>query len=142
MNFSTFTRQMQAAIPVGTILDNPGGGTSEILSYSSEGVSYRRGRSTIYVSLRDLYEGYAKFRGRRVSSLDLKVVAPSVFDSQARPAGHSCNCTFLFLALQEMGLVTNIYGRGVRGDPYFVDLSATQADADDSEAVVPSTPLN
>jgi len=123
MDFSEFKQRVHATIPTTTTLKNPGGGTTTILSYSSEGVSYRRGNSTIHVSLRDLYDGYAKFKGGRMSSNDLKEANPSVFDSQARPAGHSCNCTFLFMVLQKLELVTDIHGHGVRGNPFFVTLS-------------------
>ena len=122
MDFSEFKEMLFASIPVKTVLKNPGGGTSIILSYSSEGVSYKRGNSTIYVSIRALFDGYAKHKSGQFSSNDLKEANPSVFDSQARPAGHSCNCTFLFMVLQKLGIVTSIHGRGVRGDPFYVIL--------------------
>jgi len=122
MEFSEFKQKIRTSIPIGTILDNPGGGTSTILSCSSEAMSYRRRNSTIYVSLRDLFDGYVRFKGGSMSSNDLKVINPSVFDSNARPAGHSCNCTFLFMVLQKIGVVTHIQGHGVRGDPFFVVL--------------------
>jgi len=122
MDFSEFKQRVHESIPKGTILDNPGGGTSTILSYPPDAVSYRRGNSTMYVSLRDLFDGYVRFKGGHMSSSDLKVINPSVFDSQARPAGHSCNCTFLFMLLQKIGVVTHIQGCGVRGNPFFVDL--------------------
>ena len=123
MNFSEFMQKIRTSVPINTVLENPGGGTSIILSYSSEGVSYRRGNSTIYVSLHDLFDGYTKFKGGQMSSNNLKAANPSVFDSQARPAGHSCNCTFLFIVLQKLEIITDIHGRGVRGDPYFVILT-------------------
>ena len=123
MDFSEFKQRISESMPIGTILDNPGGGTSTILSYPSEAVSYRRRNSTMYVSLRDLFDGYMRFKGGQMSSNDLKEINPSVFDSQARPSGHSCNCTFLFMVLQKIGVVTHIQGHGVRGDPFFVDLT-------------------
>ena len=122
MDFHEFKQRMHTSSPVETVLKNPGGGTSIILSYSLDGVSYKRGNSTIYVSIRDLFDGYTRVKTGHLSSNDLKIANPSVFDSQARPAGHSCNCTFLFMALQEMGIVTQIYGRGVRGNPFYVIL--------------------
>lgn len=122
MDFSEFKQKVYVSIPKGAILDNPGGGTSIIMSYSSEAVSYLRGNSTIYVSLRDLFDGYIQFKGGHMSSKDLKAVNPRVFDSQASPAGHSCNCTFLFILLQKIGVVTHIQGRGVKGNPFFVIL--------------------
>ena len=122
MDFLEFKQMIYKSIPIGTVLDNPGGGTSTILSYPSEAVSYRRRNSTMYVSLRDLFDEYITIKGRRMSSNDLKVINPSVFDLQARPAGHSCNCTFLFMVLLKIGVVTHIQGHGVRGDPFFVVL--------------------
>jgi len=122
MEFPEFKQRMHTSIPVETVLKNPGGGTSIILSYPSDGVRYKRGNSTIHVSLRDLFDGYTRVKTGQLSSNDLKQANPPVFDSQARPAGHSCNCTFLFMALQKMGIVSQIYGRGVRGDPFYVVL--------------------
>lgn len=122
MNYTEFLHRVHKSIPPGTILVNPGGGTSKIKSYSSECVSYVRKNSTITVSLKDLFDEYTRFKGGRVSSSDLKRANPAVFDSQARPAGHSCNCTLLFMILKEIGIVSHIYGRGVSGDPFFIVL--------------------
>jgi hypothetical protein len=97
------------------------GGTTEILNYTANGrLVYRRGRSRMYVSLRDLYAAWQQFHGQRVSSADLRGFAPELFDS--RTGGRSCNCTVLFLALRKMGLKDRIEGTGRRGDPYCVDL--------------------
>lgn len=119
-----FQAQVLRALPTGTILKNPGGGTSAIISVSETDLSYKRGNSTIRVSLNDLFQAYCRFKGSRVTSPNLKEFMPSVFDSSARPAGHSCNCTFLFLLLGEMGLAGEIGGSGVRGDPFCVDVRA------------------
>ena len=84
-------------------------------------IMYRRGNSRIRVQLADLYRAYNRFKGRKVSSIDLRRFAPSVFDSTARPAGHSCNCTFLFHLLQRLELTVGLLdGRGVRGSPFSV----------------------
>lgn len=123
MNYMDFKQRVKASIPQGTILVNPGGGTSTIVSYSTESVTYRRGNSEITVSFHDLFNVMEKFKGGRMSSSDLKRAKPSVFDSSARPAGHSCNCTFLFMVLKEIGIVKHISGRGVSGDPFFVVLT-------------------
>jgi hypothetical protein len=122
MEYATFKTSFEQAVPAGTVLPNPGGGTSSVLSYSFDHVYYRRGNSKIRASVRDFYLAYEKYSGRNLSSSDLREFNPSVFDSQARPAGHSCNCTFLFLALERMGLVAAIHGSGVRGSPFNVDL--------------------
>jgi hypothetical protein len=123
MDYSEFKRKIQATTPQRTVLQNPGGGTSTILSYSSDAVRYQRGNSTIYVSFRDLFDAYMHYKGGEVSSSDLKRANPAVFDSQARPAGHSCNCTFMFMLLKRIGVVNQIHGRGVAGDPFYVVLS-------------------
>lgn len=122
MDFQTFKAKVQTEVPVGKVFDNPGGGTSEVLSVSEHAITYRRGNSSISVSLQDLFDPYQVALGRRLSSRDLRLYAPSVFDSQARPAGHSCNATFLFLVLQHLGVVKEIKGGGVKGDSYFVDI--------------------
>lgn len=113
-----FQSKIRQAVPVGTVLNNPGGGTSEIIQLSDNKISYLRGSSTISVSFDDLFSAYSHFRGKRVSSSDLRAYAPSIFDSAARPAGHSCNCTFLLLILVRIDLADSIAGTGVRGDPY------------------------
>ncbi len=127
MNFEAFKTKTRNAIPIGTAFRNPGGGTSVVQAVSDTEVSYRRGNSTIHVSLRALFDAYWHFRGGRVFSTDLQRFAPSVFDSNARPAGHSCNCTFLFLLLQRLGVINQIQGDGVRGHPYFVDIATERA---------------
>ena len=118
MNLDHFREQIKKTTPVGTVLKNPGGGTSEITQYSDHNIYYVRGSSTISVSFDDLFSAYSNFKGQRVSSSELRAYAPAIFDSAARPAGHSCNCTFLLLILQRMMLVDKIEGAGVRGNPF------------------------
>lgn len=95
-----------------TILPSPGRGACTIKGYSDGNVSYVRGKSIIRVSLRDLFAAYAEFRGKEVTSRDLRDYAPQLFDSSARPAGHSCNCTFLFMVLTKLVLTDGILGEG------------------------------
>jgi len=122
MDYLTFKSKFEGAVPVGSLLTNPGGGTSEVLSYASDHVAYKRGNSRIRASLSDFHASFLKFAGSRVTSSDLKSFKPSVYDSSARPAGHPCNCTFLFLGLHRMGFASEIEGSGVRGSPFSVDL--------------------
>jgi len=122
-----FRKQVEQTSPVGTVLKNPGEGTSEITQYSDHNIYYIRGSSTISVSFDDLLSAYSHFRGQRVSSSELRAYAPSVFDSAARPAGHSCNCTFLMLILGRMNLADDIEGAGVRGDPFAAKFQDSQA---------------
>jgi len=121
MDYQAFYYRLVAALPVGAVLQNPGGGTTEIVAHTGTGkLVYQRGRSRFYVPILDLYAAYRRFQEQTVSSTDLRGFAPEVFDS--RYGGHSCNCTLLFLALRAMGLVDTIEGAGKRGDPYRVDL--------------------
>jgi len=126
MDYQAFHYRLVAALPTGAVLQNPGGGTTEIIAYTANGkLVYQRGRSRIYVSILDLYAAYRRFREQMFSSTDLRGFAPKVYDS--RHGGHSCNCTLLFLALRAMGLVDTIEGAGKRGDPYRVDLGSRMA---------------
>ena len=121
LSVEEFVKRAHAAFPVGYAFANLGRGTTRIEAHSSGHVWYRRGSSTIRVPWGALYAAYAAFAGKRMSSADLREFRPHVFDSLARPAGHSCNCTFLIQLLMGMGLVDGgIQGRGVRGDPYAV----------------------
>lgn len=120
MEYTEFKQKMITSLPVGTVLTNPGGGTSTIEAYSYDKVRYRRGASSMHVRFQDLFAAYQRFQGGNVSSADLGAFMPSVFDSHARPAGHSCNCTFFYMALQRMGIVSKINGRGVGGNPFYV----------------------
>ena len=67
-----------------------------------------------------LYAAYTTFRGKTVSSTDLREYAPQVFDSKR--SGHSCNCTLLFMVLKMIGAITTIEGKGVRGNPFRVTI--------------------
>jgi hypothetical protein len=122
MDFDQFKHEIRARIQVGTIFDNPRKGTSVITSVSDNGISYLRGKATIYVSFQDLFEALQHFSGSRVSSTDLKSYKPSVFDSKGTNPGHSCNCTFLFMVLKKIGIPLEIGGQGIKGDPYFVEI--------------------
>lgn len=124
MKFDEFVLSLKTSFPVGAIIDNPGGGTSTIASYSESKVSYVRGQSKITVAFADLHDAYSAFAGKDVSSSQLKVFRPSVFDSAARPSGHSCNCTFLFRVLGQLDLSSTIAGSGVRNSPFSVKVRA------------------
>lgn len=120
-----FKTTLQSAVPVGTILQNPGGGTSEVVCISDEVITYRRGNTNMKVSLQNLFDAYWNFRGRAMSSTELRKFRPFVFDFSAGPAGHSCNCTFLFLVLQRLGIVNAIEGKGISGNPFFVNVNGS-----------------
>ena len=123
MNEREFVARARAAFPVGLAFDNLGAGTTRILRHDARHVVYRRGASAIDVSWEALHAAYARFAGGRVSSSELRAFRADVFDSSARPAGHSCNCTFLLQLLVAMGVARGgVEGRGVRGDPFAVTI--------------------
>ncbi len=130
MEFDTFVSAIRRDFPVGTAFDNPGGGTSTVTGFTESHISYRRGKSRISVSLRDLYEAYSNFVGQDVTTSNLRAFRPAVFDSSARPAGHSCNCTFLFGVLEVLGLSGPINGAGVGGSPFSVKIRECPRRAD------------
>ena len=120
MDLNSFVGKVKQNLPIGTVLKNPGKGTSEVVSFTDTKIAYMRGNSRMYVKYEDLYQAYLKFKGQYVTGSDLRTYKPHVFDSSARPAGHSCNCTFLFLLLGKLGLAGDIEGAGKRGNPFGV----------------------
>ncbi len=118
MDSVEFRQQLKQKLPVGRRLPNPGGGESVIVGHGPKNLRYRRKNSVISVSYQDLWETYRHFAGKEVTSRELRQFRPKVFDSQARPAGHSCNCTFLFMALREIGLADGLSGGGTPGNPF------------------------
>jgi hypothetical protein len=119
MKFKNFFCCAKTVLQSGRIFDNPGGGTSTVISVTGNGnICYRRRKSKIYVKAVDLYGAYIEFNGKRCITNDLKEFNPGVFDL----AGHSCNCTFFFLLLKEMGLCGDILGRGRRDSPFYVEI--------------------
>lgn len=72
------------------------------------------------VQLQHFYEAYLRFQGRAVSSSDLKLFKPGVFDSKS--GGHSCNCTVFFSFLVLAKLADRIHGGGVAHNPFWVKI--------------------
>ncbi|MBC3810902.1 hypothetical protein [Undibacterium aquatile] len=122
MNFEDFMTRVINAFPVGTLVKNPGGGTSLIVANKDFKITYQRGKSTMSVKLIDLFAAYEQFRGMQLTSSDLKIFRPAIFDSSARPAGHSCNCTILFRIFEKLQLCEPIEGAGVRGNPFSIKI--------------------
>ncbi len=119
MTKEQFIEQLIDAIPEGTVFDNPGGGTSTIIKVGDDKLSYLRGKSRIYLPYSAMFEAVSMYWGKTMTSSDLKQHQPEVFDSLHN--GHSCNCTSLFMILEQMGLIDGgIQGEGRSGSPYFV----------------------
>lgn len=110
MTKEEFVKKLTDSVKVGDVFDNPGGGTSTIENIDRNRIKYRRGKSHIYFYFEDMYDAYHQFPNG-FSSTDLKKFRPNVYDSNARPAGHGCNCTFLMMMLKAMGIVKQIEGR-------------------------------
>jgi hypothetical protein len=134
VEFPVFARLFRTSLPAETVLDNPGGGTSTIIWCAEERVCYRRGNLRLYIDLCDLHAAYDHFAGREVTTQHLKSYAPALFDSARK--GHDCHCTFFFLALERMGLVTGIWGRGRAGSPFGVTIAPQPDDAESDPAEV------
>lgn len=122
MEFDAFVKLLRDHLPVGLVLNNPGGGTSTILSWTGNRVSYERGKSRFSIEARDLFAAYQHYSGCDVTTTQMKEHHPSLYDSQQN--GHSCHCTFFFLALQRLGIVQRIWGTGRRGSPFGVTIPA------------------
>jgi hypothetical protein len=116
MTLEQFEQALRRALPTGMVLPNPGRGTSTVLKYTESQVVYKRGQSSIYVKTKDLFDAYRRFAGEEVTTNDLKDYSPEVFDS--RRNGHGCNSTFLIMALNRIGLASNVEGTGRRGEPF------------------------
>ena len=122
MNEKAFKKLIIDSLDIGLVLENPGGGISEILQVADNAVTYKRGNSNFELKLDDMFAAYKQFSGMKITSNDLKDFLSNVFDSHARPSGHSCNCTFLLMVLGQAGLAGPIQGEGKRGHPYFVEI--------------------
>jgi hypothetical protein len=127
VDFDAFAQLLRGSLPEGLVLDNPGGGTSTIMWCDGERICYRRGNLQLYIGLCDLHSAYLNFAGGDVTTRQLKDYAPGLYDSSA--GGHNCHCTFFFQALQQMGVVGEIWGCGHSGSPFGVTLPAAQIHA-------------
>jgi hypothetical protein len=123
-NFEDFCIMLRKIIYVGQVFDNPGreGTTSTIIEIDTIKIVYQRKKSYISITFKAIYDVYKDFQGKKCSSSELKEYAPEVFNSNARPAGHSCNCTFIFRVFEALGIVVRIEGSGVRGNPFYVNI--------------------
>ena len=120
MNFTAFSAKIGELCPSGARLGVRPIKPFEVLRVDSDKVRYRRGKSSFAVSKKDLFDAATNFSGRRMSSADLRLFRPSVFDPRARPAGHSCHVSVLFTLLLLSGMAHGLEGRGVVGAPYSV----------------------
>lgn len=122
MDYLRFRDLVTAAAPPGTVLENPGRGTSTVVKYEDDRLCYIRGEARFYVHLADLYAAYRRFLGQDVETTGVKRFAPEIFDTKR--GGHDCHTTVLFRLLEAAGLSSEIWGRGQRGAPFGVSIGA------------------
>jgi len=120
MNSEVFINTVLTNVKPGMIFENPQRGVSTILSIDENKIVYVRGSSRIPLPISDIRDALNKFQDN-VSTNDLREFRPSVFDSTR--SGHSCNTTFLFTLLETLDFTkSGICGKGVRGNPYYIEL--------------------
>ena len=121
MNGNDLVAKIKSNLPIGIALNNPGGGTSTILDVQYNRLVYRRGNSRLYYNFADLVVAYDLYKGWLCSTINLKELEPSVYESKSN--GHSCNCTFFFMLLDYFGLTEDgICGSGRRGSPFYIKI--------------------
>jgi hypothetical protein len=120
VDFAAFVQLLRERLEAGLVMQNPGGGTSTVVSCSDARLCYRRRASKFWIYLRPLYDAYQHFAGGDVSTNDLAAFAPGVFDQDY--SGHNCHRTFFLMALLQMGVVGAIWGSGRSGDPFGVTI--------------------
>ena len=80
MDKTTFVQIMRRAAPKNLTFQNPGGGTSKIISHSNTAIYYQRGKSPISIGYEALFDVWNIFQGKLVNSTELRDHNPSVFD--------------------------------------------------------------
>lgn len=105
-------------VKVGDVLQNPGGGTSEIISFTETAIRYRRGNSDISLKYESINSAYENFKGQKVSASDL-----ADFDIEFSERRHHCNATFFLMLMDKCELSKGgIQGEGIAGNPFYLDL--------------------
>lgn len=108
-------------IKVGQVFANPGGGTSEVVSITDTGIYFKRRNSKMLLKFEDMENTYNTFRGKKITTKELKEFNAKCFDSSK--GGHSCNCTFLFSVLKMCDLIKgDISGEGKVNSLFSVEL--------------------
>ena len=113
--------KVQEVIKEGNIFENLGKGTSQIYKIDDEKIIFIRGKSKITFFRNYLESVYKEYHGQMVTTTKLKEFLPEGFSSKHK--GHDCNCTFLFVVLNEIGFVKDgFHGKGVKGNPFYINL--------------------
>ncbi len=108
-------------IRVGDIMPNPQRGVSIIVAITPDKIVYRRGKSEINYPFSAMRQTYQAFKGKTVSTGDLRKFLPEIYTSQK--SGHSCNAPFFLMVMTACGLTNGpIQGRGHAFYPYYIEL--------------------
>jgi len=120
MNYALFISLIQIVVS-GLSFSNPSGnGNTIIINNNGSTITYQRGNSNFSIDIQELWDVYNHFLGHPVSCIDLRNYKPHIYDSNQ--GGHSCHCTTLFLIFQNIRIITSINGRGVRNNPFWIQL--------------------
>ncbi len=117
MKREEFFKMIKEHFSVGNEFDNPKKGTSKIISITSDKITYRRINSSISLKIDIMYDAFIKFKGKKCSASDLE----EFNDTFRKNVGHTCNCSFFFIIMRELGLSSEIKGKGVVGNPFYVE---------------------
>jgi hypothetical protein len=119
MNIETFFDLISKKIHVGDNFACPGGartgyGYRTIETVNMDKIIYfntgTKSESKIALPIRTFRGVILKFQSSCCYTSQLKQFRPEVFDSNARPAGHSCNCTFLMSTSDKLGFLASSRG--------------------------------
>jgi hypothetical protein len=108
MTFHDFVELLRARLPVGVVLENPGGGTSTVLSHTETRIYYKRGDSPFHMDYDDLHDAYQRFTGEPVTTSNLKDYAPAIFDQPH--GGTTVTARFFCLPWYRWGLPSQFGG--------------------------------
>lgn len=104
-------------LKVNDILDNPRRGTSIILNIDEEKIRFQRGSSPITYRIEDIGSAFEHFKGKKVSTSDLRKFDARVYDNKP------CRATFFLMLMCRCQLTKNgIKGNGCPGNPFYVEL--------------------
>ena len=117
MNGKDLVEQINSDLKIGEVLNNPGSGTSTILSVLGSSVVYKRGITPIKYFYDDIILAYDKFKNKLCTTKDLKEFNPKVYGSKG------CNSTFFFQLLERLDLTEGGICRiGHGGSPFCVKI--------------------
>jgi hypothetical protein len=119
MNIELFFDLIYKNIHIGDNFANPGGartgyGYRTVKTINMNEIIYvnsgTNSEGLITLPIQIFYEVIYEFQSSYCYTSQLKKFRPKVFDSTARPAGHSCNCTFLMSISDKLGFLASGHG--------------------------------